>query len=58
MCFGHDIITVIRYIENQHQHTNINGIHKKIFKIPDFHDISKELLNIRLENLLNKMVES
>ena len=27
---------------------------KKIVKIPDYHDVSKEFLNIRIENLLKK----
>ena len=55
--FDHDIIAIIRKIKNQHQHADINSIHKKIIKIPDCHDVFKELLNIRIENLL-KMVES
>ena len=46
------IIKVIRKIKNQHQsEDNINSIHKKIIKIPDYH-VSKEFLNIRIENLL------
>ena len=57
ICFNHDIITIIRKIKNQYQPADINSIHKKIIKIPDYHDVSKEFLNIRIENLL-KMVES
>ena len=48
ICFDHDIIKIIRKIKNQHQHqrTDINSIHNKIIKIPDYHDVSKEFLNI------------
>ena len=52
ICFDHDIITIIRKIKNQHQRADINSIHKKIIKIPDCHDVSKEFLNIRIEKLL------
>ena len=52
ICFDHDIITIIRKIKNQYQRAHINSIHKKIIKILDYHDVSKELLNIRSENLL------
>ena len=52
ICFDHDITTIIRKIKNQHQCADINSIHKKIIKIPDYHDIFKEFLNIRIENLL------
>ena len=52
ICFDHDIIKIIRKMKNQHQRAHINSIHKKIMKIPDYHDVSKELLNIRIENLL------
>ena len=52
ICFNHDIIKIIRKIKNQHQCADINSIHKKIIKIPDYHDVSKEFLNIRIENLL------
>ena len=52
ICFDHDIITIIRKIKNQHQRADINSIHKKIIKIPDYHDISKEFLNIQIENIL------
>ena len=45
ICFDHDIIKIIRKIKNQHQRADINSIHKKIIKIPDY-------LNIRIENLL------
>ena len=45
VCFDHDI-TIIRNIKNQHKRPYIDSIHKKIIKIPDFHDISKEFLNI------------
>ena len=51
ICFDHDIIK-IREIKNQQQLADINSIHKKIIEIPDYHDVSKELLNIRIENLL------
>ena len=44
ICFNHDI-EIIRKIKNQHQREDINSIHKKIIKIPDY-------LNIRIENLL------
>ena len=30
----------------------MNSIHRKIIRIPDYHDISKETINIRIENLL------
>ena len=50
--FDHDIIIIIRKIKNQHQRADINSIHKKIIKIWDYHDVSKEFLNIRIENLL------
>ena len=52
ICFDHDIITIIRNIKNQYQRPDINSIHKKIIKIPDFSDISKEFLNIGIENFL------
>ena len=39
--FDHDIITIIRKFKNQYQRADINGIH-----------VSKEFLNIRIENLL------
>ena len=52
ICFDHDIIKIIRKIKNQHQRADIYSIHKKIIKIPDYHDVSKEFLNIRIENLL------
>ena len=42
----------IRKNKNQHQRADINSIDKKIIKIPDYHDVSKEFLNIRIENLL------
>ena len=51
ICFNHDI-EIIRKIKNQHQRADINSIHKKIIKIPDYHNVSKEFLNIRIENLL------
>ena len=48
----YDLIKIIRKIKNQHQREdNINSIHKKIIRIPDYH-VSKEFLNIRIENLL------
>ena len=46
ICFDHDIITIIRKIKNQHQRAGINSIHKKIIKIPDCHDVSREFLNV------------
>ena len=49
ICFDHNI-TIIRKIKNQHQRAV--SIHKKIIKIPDYHDVSKEFLNIQIENLL------
>ena len=54
ICFDHDIIKIIKKIKKQHQRADINSIHKKFIKIPDYHDVSKELLNIRIENLLKK----
>ena len=50
MCFDH--ATTIRKIKNQHQRADVNSIHKKIIKIWDYHDVSKEFLNIRIKNLL------
>ena len=41
ICFDHHIITIIRKIKKQYQRLDINGIH-----------VSKEFLNIRIENLL------
>ena len=38
--------------KNQHQRADINSIHKKIIKIPDYFDVSKKFMNIRIENLL------
>ena len=52
ICFDHDIIKIIRKMKTQHQRADINSIHKKIIKIPDYHDVSKELLNVRTESLL------
>ena len=52
ICFDHNIIKIIRKIKNRHQHADIYSIHKKIIKIPDYHDVSKEFLNVRIENLL------
>ena len=52
ICFDHGIITIIRKIKNQHQRADLTSIHKKIIKISDCHDVSKEFLNIRIENLL------
>ena len=54
VCFDHDVITIIRKIKIQHQREEINSIHKKIIKIPDYHDVSKEFLDIRIENLLRR----
>ena len=53
--FDHDFITIIRKIENQHQRADINGIHKKIIKIPDYHDVSKKILNTRIKNVLKNV---
>ena len=53
MCFDH--ATTITKIKNQHQRADINSIHKKIIKIWDYHDVSKEFLNIRIENLLKNV---
>ena len=52
ICFDDHILTIIRKIKNQYQRADINSIHKKIIKILDYHDVSKEFLNIRIENLL------
>ena len=49
--FAHDIMTIIRKIKIQHQLADINSIHKKIIKILDYHDVSKEFLNTRIENI-------
>ena len=51
ICFDHDIIKIVRKIKNEHQRADIYSIHKKIIKIPDYHDVNKEFLNIRIENL-------
>ena len=47
ICFNHDVIKIIRKIKNHYQCSNINTIHKKIIKIPDYH-ISTEFLNIQI----------
>ena len=52
ICFDKDIIKTIRKIKNQYQRADINSIHKKIIKSLDYHDVSKEFLNIEIENLL------
>ena len=52
ICFDHDIIKIIRKIKNQHQRADIYSTHKKIIKILDYHHVTKEFLNIRIENLL------
>ena len=54
ICFDHDIIKIIRKIKNQHQRADINSIHKKIIQILDYHDVSKEFLNTRIEKIRNK----
>ena len=54
ICFYHDIIKIIRKIKNQHQRADINSIHKKIIQILDYHDVSKEFLNTRIEKIRNK----
>ena len=51
ICFDDHILTIIRKIKNQYQRADINSIHKKIIKILDYHDVSKDFLNIRIENL-------
>ena len=43
-------------IKIKNQRADTNSIHIEITKIPDFHDVSKDFLNIRTENLL-KIVE-
>ena len=65
ICFDHDI-KMIRKTKNQHQHqhqrTDIKSIHKNyihqnsivFIKIPDYRDVSKEFLNIRIEDFLKK----
>ena len=55
ICFDHDITTIIRKTKNQHQRADINSIHKKIIKIPDYHEVSKEFLNIRIETLFENV---
>ena len=55
ICVNHDIITIIRKIKNQHQRADIDSIPKKIIKIRDYHDVSIEFLNIRIENLLKNV---
>ena len=52
ICFDDHILTIIKKIKNQYQRADINSIHKKIIKILDYHDVSKDFLNIRIENLL------
>ena len=51
ICFDDHILTIIKKIKNQYQRADINSIHKKIIKILDYHDVSKDFLNIRIENL-------
>ena len=51
ICFDHDTIKIVRKIKNRHQRADINSIHKKIIKILDHHDVFKDFLNIRIENL-------
>ena len=46
ICFDHDVITIIRTIKNQQQCVDINSIHKKIIKIPDYYDVSKEFQSV------------
>ena len=55
ICFDHDIMEIIRKIKNQYQRADINSIHKKIIKIPDYHDVSNEFLNILTEKLLKNV---
>ena len=52
ICFDHDIIKIIKKIKNQYQRADINSIHKRLIKISDYHDVSKEFVNIWIENLL------
>ena len=52
ICFDDDIIKIIIKIKNQHQCADINSIHIMMIKIPDYHDVPKEFLNILNENLL------
>ena len=52
ICFDDHILTIIKKIKNQYQRADINSIHKKIIKILDYRDVSKDFLNIRIENLL------
>ena len=63
ICFDHDI-KMIRKTKNQHQHqhqrADTKSIHKNyihqnsivFIKIPDYRDVSKEFLNIRIANFL------
>ena len=55
ICFDHDIMEIIRKIKNQYQRADINSIHKKIIKIPDYYDVSNEFLNILTEKLLKNV---
>ena len=52
ICFDHDIIKIIIKIKSQHQRADINSIHKKMIKIPGYHDVPKEFFNILNEKLL------
>ena len=40
---NHDIMTIIRKIRYQHQRADINSIHKKIIKIPDYQNSNIEI---------------
>ena len=52
ICFDHDIIKIIIKIKSQPQRADINRIHKKMIKIPGYHDVHKEFFNILNEKLL------
>ena len=55
--FDHDIMTIIRKIKNHKQRADINGIHKKIIKIPAYLMMfPKNFLTFELKTFL-KMVE-
>ena len=41
-------INIVGNIQNQHRSADINGIQKKMIKIPEFRDASKEFLKIKI----------
>ena len=49
ICFDDDIAKVIKNAKNKEQQAGINTIHQRIINISDFHDVTKELPNIRLK---------